>query len=503
MKLQRHERYLKWPPVIEDDNTVKVPVFSRGGNFVMYTFIEFDDMELVLKEIYHRSKREVPNFPGQYYIRSSASMKNLHEIVMGGAKPGFKIDHHNGITHDNRRSNLNYVTVGQNNQNRVKRKGTSSQYIGVTWSKKRNKFVTRIQYMGHIFHLGEYKLEITAYWKYDYAAILFYGRDAKTNDPVEEHIKTDIINETKRDLYVELFFKDLIIPENFIKMEDGTYKRIDYDEDRNHSHISNEIVREYFIRSGKYKLVNRNEPIIRNLSGQAIIKVTSRKGLYSEIIVDDDLWHELSALSVVRTGKYAYICFNGKSALLHRYIVRRHEEIDKDKTIDHINVNEIDNRISNLRQATRSLQSHNKEKMPGTFDVYRCVDFMKMRFFVMFDKTSHASYDNAEEAAAHANELMYQKYGKDANLNIIDWSKKTTYLNRIDMSLLSREFIMNLKYLKDVRNIITVKDLGPTGEGVFPSLNSMKTRDVEKYKEMLADHLFPKDQNRLINLTFK
>lgn len=53
----------------------------------------------------------------------------LHVLIMGGTETGRVIDHNDGNHYNASRSNLNYVTTAQNNQNRqTKRKGDKATY---------------------------------------------------------------------------------------------------------------------------------------------------------------------------------------------------------------------------------------------------------------------------------------------------------------------------------------------------------------------------------------
>ena len=65
------------------------------------------------------------------------------------------IDHINGIRDDNRLINLRDVTRSENLQNQKKSsKGSSSIYLGVSWCKAKNKWVSQIALNKKVKHLG-------------------------------------------------------------------------------------------------------------------------------------------------------------------------------------------------------------------------------------------------------------------------------------------------------------------------------------------------------------
>ena len=91
------------------------------------------------------------------------------------------IDHINRNTKDNRIENLRWVSLSTNNQNKSKRKNTSSQYIGVSWHKKNQKWHVQINIDSKSKYLGYYEEEEEAARAYDKFALEHYGNNAKTN----------------------------------------------------------------------------------------------------------------------------------------------------------------------------------------------------------------------------------------------------------------------------------------------------------------------------------
>jgi len=69
-----------------------------------------------------------------------------------------KIDHRNRNPLDNRKENLRYATHQENNRNVTKAKNKSSDYIGITYDKEKDKWRARINIgNNNVIHLGYYE----------------------------------------------------------------------------------------------------------------------------------------------------------------------------------------------------------------------------------------------------------------------------------------------------------------------------------------------------------
>lgn len=104
----------------------------------------------------------------------------MHRLVLG-IHGELEVDHKNGDTLDNRRSNLRIATVSQNRMNRKKFEGYySSPYKGVSF--KRGKWRAQITLDKKVIHIGTFETELEAAKAYNDKALELHGEFAKLND---------------------------------------------------------------------------------------------------------------------------------------------------------------------------------------------------------------------------------------------------------------------------------------------------------------------------------
>ena len=105
----------------------------------------------------------------------------IHRHIMQ-APPGMVVDHANHDTLDNRRSNLRVCSSRENQRNRRKVSGCSSEFKGVCWNKLRKRWQVRIQADDRRIALGNYENERDAARVYNIAAVEYFGEFAVLND---------------------------------------------------------------------------------------------------------------------------------------------------------------------------------------------------------------------------------------------------------------------------------------------------------------------------------
>ena len=104
----------------------------------------------------------------------------MQRVIMN-CNSGMDVDHVNGNTLDNRKSNLRICTHTENMRNMSKRKNVTSVYKGVYFNKSRNKWTASIRINGTLKHLGHYKTEDQAAISYNISAVKYFGEFARPN----------------------------------------------------------------------------------------------------------------------------------------------------------------------------------------------------------------------------------------------------------------------------------------------------------------------------------
>ena len=102
----------------------------------------------------------------------------LHKFLTGFRRTDFR----NGNGLDNRRSNLRRCTQLENLRNSARHRDATSKFKGLTFYKKRNRWVARIHAGGRRIWGGQYKTELEAALAYNKLALTHFGEFARVND---------------------------------------------------------------------------------------------------------------------------------------------------------------------------------------------------------------------------------------------------------------------------------------------------------------------------------
>lgn len=155
-------------------------IIESKGNKISILY-DADDHQLISKYRWWVTGKH-----GNQYITAEYSRINgrrryvpMHRLILGIIDSKLKCDHINHNTFDNRRENLRICNHSENMYNLTA--WGFSKYKGVTYSKSRKRWVSRIRKDGKLFHLGCYHTEHDAALAYDKKALVFFGEFANLN----------------------------------------------------------------------------------------------------------------------------------------------------------------------------------------------------------------------------------------------------------------------------------------------------------------------------------
>ena len=144
--------------------------------------VDADDYEMLSKFKWCSSESRGKNYANRGFQENLKFRKiKMHHQIMGKPQKGMVIDHINGNTLDNRKSNLRICTQSNNTMNKVKRKNCSSIYKGVSFSESEQKYRAYITVQKKTIHLGRHKDEVIAALTYNDAAKKYHGEFALLN----------------------------------------------------------------------------------------------------------------------------------------------------------------------------------------------------------------------------------------------------------------------------------------------------------------------------------
>ena len=124
------------------------------------------------------------NNTGYYSIGINGKIYRNHRLIFlyhYGYLPK-QLDHIDRNKLNNKIENLREATQSQNMMNRKSFKNTSSQYKGVTWDRKNQKWLSQIKINKKLIHLGRFKFETDAAKAYNIKSIELFGEYAKLNE---------------------------------------------------------------------------------------------------------------------------------------------------------------------------------------------------------------------------------------------------------------------------------------------------------------------------------
>lgn len=145
----------------------------------LLTTVDEADYWWLVRRKWYAAKR------GQHYYAYTGKRTPMARLLTN-APVGLVVDHINGDTLDNRRSNLRVCTQRENKLNTGPRRNSKSGYRGVTYKAHAKAWMAQIQEHGRFNFLGYYKTPEAAAEAYDGKAIELRGEFARLNLPQEE-----------------------------------------------------------------------------------------------------------------------------------------------------------------------------------------------------------------------------------------------------------------------------------------------------------------------------
>lgn len=124
-----------------------------------------------------------------YDKNASRKYQRLHAVILGSPPAGKVADHVNRNVLDNRRGNLRWATVSENNRNRAMRAGFSG-HRGVQVGRRLGTWEAFIVVDGRRTYLGRFASEADAAAAYRDAARRLHGPFAVQND--REKVRSDL-----------------------------------------------------------------------------------------------------------------------------------------------------------------------------------------------------------------------------------------------------------------------------------------------------------------------
>jgi hypothetical protein len=109
------------------------------------------------------------------------NQRYLHRVIARVEDPDISVDHrdHDGL--NNQKANLRICSRAENNKNISSRKSSSSVYLGVSWDKKRKKWLTQVSVGGKNVFSQRFASEVEAAKAYDKEAIIHHEEFANLN----------------------------------------------------------------------------------------------------------------------------------------------------------------------------------------------------------------------------------------------------------------------------------------------------------------------------------
>ncbi len=219
-----------------------------------------------------------------------------------------------------------------------------------------------------------------------------------------------------------------------------------------------------------------------------------KKEIVGYALVDKNDYEEVIKYNWVLC-KTGYVCtnINKKKILLSHFIYGKPR---KGYVIDHINNNKLDNKRSNLREATFSQNSQNRKKMnaKNTTSQYIGVRYKDNKWEVCCSNTYLGRYDDEIEAAKIYDKYVLIKYGKDASTNnLVNYNEiENITIEEILPEKIQRNLPKNIFFDKN-KYIVAICHNKIKYQKCFNSLEEAK-KCLELFKDEINDTKIEQDK---------
>lgn len=150
--------------IIEYDDYAEIILYDKYGNEKARAIIDLDDVDRCRDYRWSYDR----------YVRNISFVGMLHRFVMN-CTDNMVVDHINGDTLDNRKSNLRICNISQNAMNQKTSTRNKSGHKGIFWEKSRNKWRATINIDKKQIMIGRYNTLEEAIQARRQAEIDYYG----------------------------------------------------------------------------------------------------------------------------------------------------------------------------------------------------------------------------------------------------------------------------------------------------------------------------------------
>lgn len=173
---------------------VEFDVYNQKNLPVATFYVDFEDIEKVK---YHKWRIDTNNHIVTGNSSNSKPRKELTHVLLD-VPAGMVVDHIDGSTLNNRKSNLRICTQQENLCNKHFMSNSKSGWQGVVWDKARRRWAPEIQYDNKKCHLGRYEKNEEAIFVRDLAEQICFKEFQNQSKKSEKEKLFKLISENRK-----------------------------------------------------------------------------------------------------------------------------------------------------------------------------------------------------------------------------------------------------------------------------------------------------------------